>query len=252
MPLTAFWDGTLTGHATSAITLLNVDVNILKDLIPGGTTLSNINNANELPVYLAFNFIQSKVTTPIPRYTLTYRELVFCIPNVQLENSTDTTLYAYAPVLYLNSLQAVLGGRFFFDLAKKYASCILDMPDDPSLKIQFSAHAFLIPRDVKFKSTFEKDGSPVPTHQCPNFQLINPILQQPIIVYDRHLKFRSFQLIMEDLDSISIQPMTGYFQTGDFINGLNLDRPLQSINTSPLGTFGINYNWKLTKPRRIQ
>lgn len=248
MPIN-LWSGSISGHVTSILTILNIDKNILEALIPKGTRLANTDNANEHPVYFSFNLMQNKVTTPIPGYTLKYREMVVGITNVQLENSTDTTLYTYSPILYLNSLQGVLGGRIFYDLPKKFASFIFDTKDE---KYQFSAHTLFMPNDVKFESQFEKDGLPMQANQSPNFEVIKPILQQPLIIYDKHFKFRSCEYKILGLDTSSIQPMTGKFQTVDFKKGLNQKEwTLQSINATQLGTFGINYDWQLTKPQKI-
>jgi hypothetical protein len=57
---------------------------------------------------------------------------------------------------------------------------------------------------------------------------------------------------MEELIISTIQPVTGNLKTGKFIRGLdNASFQLDSINDTPLGSFRIEYNWRLTKATPI-
>jgi hypothetical protein len=247
------WNGSLSGRAVSIISFLAIEKTVLLKLIPPGLTLADqeITPAGYHPIYLAFNLKQKNVTTPIPGFKLrNYSEFALCIPYLRLKDKADEVHYTYSPVLYLNSLLAVIGGHIFFWLPKILASVLTNSTANGDTTFT-SAH-FFNRNNFYFKASFKKDGAAIPAFDSENFLALKSMLKQPLIVYHSAKRFRTMNYQMEELIISTIQPLIGNLKTGKFIRGLdNANFQLDSINDTPLGTFRIEYNWRLTKATPI-
>ncbi len=248
------WSGDISGSASSVIAVVAMEDSVLTPLLPDGLKLATqlLTEPGLHPVYFAFNFKQINVTTPLPFFKLNYAEFAMGIPYLQLQNSAITNNFAFSPVLYLNSLPATLGGRFFFSLPKNF-SHIQIAQNKKKNESSFLASHYFNHNETYLQGIFNQDGPAIKGHSLKNFVDIMPLLKQPLIVYDVLNGFRYTDYDMEGLDTCYIQPMTGSCKTDDFITGIqHKNMALQSINNSVLGTFKIDYNWKLSKATPVK
>ncbi len=250
--LRKLWNGAISGHATSIISFLALDKEIVQKLIPQGLLLSeqSITEQSLHPVYFAFNLKQQNVTTPLPFVKLNYAEYAMGIPFLKMKGGNQVN-YAFSPVLYLNSILATIGGRLFFSLPKNYAH--VDINETDTTRRTFEASQVFNHQNIYLEADFKNDGPEIPAASNNNFLSIKPMLLQPLIVHDSENGFRSTNYTMEGLETTSIQPVTGTCKTGNFLQGLHHQQiTLNSINTSVLGSFEISYDWQLTGVKPVK
>ncbi len=242
------WNGSISGRANSIISFIAIEENILQDILPRGLVLADqkVTTSGYHPVYLAFNLTQKNVTTIFPGFTLNYSEFACGIPYVQMQQGVDATTFAYSPVLYLNSILATLGGSILFSLPKKYAN--VTTSSSTTGNTLFTTARFFNPGKIHFKASWKHDGPAVAGFDSENFLSVKPMLTQPLIVHSPLQGFRTTDYVIEELVLSTIQPIEGECNTKNFLKGLdNRHLRLDSINHSPLGSFQMEYNWRLTR-----
>lgn len=244
-----FYKGYITGQVESCVIFDAFPVELVLNLLPEGFQLAAQNASPEgtHPVYWCFNLNQSKVGTPLPLLCLKYHEFAFVIPYVQYGDQT-TTMGAYSPALYLNSLMGVLGGRVLFQLPKHYRSCSLSSASFSGEDIMMTVKSNKSSTPI-LKASFIKDQNPIAS-TSEAFDHIKSMLDQRLIS-DGWLGRRSstFNLFYQD---VPIFPLSSTIETGQFLPGLNDTlRRIPPITDDALGGFYFDLNWKLSLPKKL-
>lgn len=237
---TDFYKGYLSGSVDASVIFMGIDCEILKPLLPAGVELApqDFTPPGLHPVYWSFNLHLHNVSTPIPGLLLNYNEFAFVINCVRYRDNPE--LLGYPVVLYLNNWMAILGGRIFWRLNKRYASCSVDTGSpDSSFQIE-----------TRMTGAFENAGAAVLASDSENFRLVKPLLDQPLLTVGWFGYCQSsFQL---DFTKAYIQPQKGEIVTQNFLPGLNSQiLPFDSLQQSPMGGFYCSVPWVLKRPRRL-
>ncbi len=179
-------------------------------------------------------------TTDVPP-NLNYYEFIAMLPYVQFKNNanaSDGGPYCYLPVLYLNSILAVLGGRVFWEFNKILTGFTVMTNDGSFTATDINTNSIILSGQTTLSGLKEKGSS------FPNFNKILPILQLPVIEHGPYGYVSSIYKI--NLDGVEITPadiaitnqQSNYFPAG-LCN-------IPSIATNPLGAFHMNYDWELS------
>jgi hypothetical protein len=244
-----FYKGYITGIVESCVLFDEFSKEALCQLLPPGYRLARqtIARPGMHPIYWCFNLNQKKVGTPLPFLCLNYHEFAFVIPFVQC-TAENNIIGAYVPVLYLNSLAGVLGGKFFYQLNKSWKKCRVSPTtfDDKAGSEMFIEG--LNDKKHILTSSFQKSGKSLPYQESKNFMRVKPMLDQELISHGLW-GYKSSKFIL-NYDGLNIQPISGNVKTVDFIDGFqNIERKIPSIEDSTLGGFYFNTNWQLNLPK---
>ena len=169
---------------------------------------------------------------------LNYYEFIVMIPYVRFKDAqyNDDGPYCYLPVLYLNSLAAVVGGRVFWEFNKELAHFSVQPGDFTVLK--FSTRTKLL------SGKTEATASRQPADSIPNFEKIKPILQLPVIEHGPLGYVSSiYHISLEKVDIAPTELDINNLGTNFLPTGILASPP---ITQSPLGAFLIDYDWKLS------
>jgi Acetoacetate decarboxylase (ADC) len=198
------------------------------------------------PLLLMFNKTQLQSNSTLERIAqeyklglnLNYNEFIVMLPYVQFTNSeyNEGAPYCYLPVLYLDSILAVLGGRIFWEFNKILA------------KFDVEGFNFNVYDEMNgttlFTTQFAAEGAPVLDSQVPNFETIAPILRLPVIEHGPYGYVSSVYTVGYENEMITPGDMQLNNNSCRFMPSGLLSSP--SINQSPMGCFNLTYNWTLT------
>jgi hypothetical protein len=238
----------LEGHCLGRFAFCSVASAFLQSLLPDDLVLASqpYTPTGEHPLLLMFNNTWLKSNPNLKRIatesnvalSLNYFEYIVMLPYVKFKEPpyNNKGPYCYLPILYLNSLLAVMGGRIFWEFNKQMAG--------------FSVQPLL------FSVTAETDGTPLlsgatpimgilqPDTSIPNFQAITPMLQLPVIEHGLYGYVSSvYKIFFENIDiapaAIDVSNSACHFMPPGVISS-------PAITENPLGSFHMDYNWKLS------
>lgn len=244
----------LSGSCQGRFALHLVPSDFLSSLLPPGLILAQQPYAPEgfHPLMLMFNLTHLHSNIKLPELAqkaglglnLTYNEFIVMLPFVRLNRHINDpqTNFCYLPVLYLDSLLAVMGGRVFWEFNKIPAHFYLD--DNRSITIKSE-----VLDETYFTAAFSPPEKSSPARDNPNFIALEPILNLPVIEFGLEGYVTSVYRIA--YEQAVIQPCTTsvdnirceYFPKG------KMDIP--SLYENVMGAFYMNYDWDLTWAKKI-
>lgn len=238
----------LEGHCLGRFAFCSVGSDFLQSLLPADLVLApqNYTPGGQHPLLLMFNNTRLKTNPNLERIAsesnialeLKYFEFIVMLPYVQFKDPqyNGKGPYCFLPVLYLNSILAVLGGRIFWEFNKEIAGFSVQ-PSEFSVT-QESADAVLLSGLTLLMGYMQPDKS------IPNFQAITPILRLPVIEHGPYGYVSSiYKIFFEGLDISPAGAMITNTSCKFLPPGL-INSP--SIIEKPLGAFHMDYNWKLS------
>jgi hypothetical protein len=240
-------DVALFGTVAGKFAFIEVDSGFAQSLLPKDLELApqSFSPLGKHPLLLMFNRTHLEPNTNLERIAkeyklgieLDYNEFIVMLPYCQFIDPTynEGAPYCYLPVLYLDSLLAVLGGRIFWEFNKEMAR--FDLSNGYSISSEILDSLIL-------SSTSMVQGMPILDSSLPNFQSITPILSLPVIEHGPY----------GYVSSIYTVDYQGQFITPSNVNLNNVSCPFlpkgtitsPSIEEAALGCFNLNYNWSLT------
>jgi hypothetical protein len=238
----------LTGNCNGKFTFVSVDASFLQSLLPPSIILAQqkYTPPGQHPLLLMFNdtYLQSNdfLKSIARQYNiplkLHYNEFIVMIPFVKFRDEAlnESTAYCFLPVLYLDSLLAVIGGRIFWEFNKNMA--VFDVTNTTYL---VSSEEL---RQPYFYSEFILGKDRLPSRDVKNFVSITPILELPVIEYGSYGYVSSiYKIEYEDAYIIPISSTT----ENRFCRYLpNTTLQVPDILVNELGGFIMNYTWSLS------
>ncbi len=241
----------LKGHCWGRFALASFKSEDLQALLPPDLELApqSYTPEGEHPMLFMFDntwlylnpyLIELIDTTDVPP-NLHYYEFIAMLPYVQFKNNANQNEngpYCFLPVLYLDSILAVWGGRIFWEFNKILTGFTVMTNDGSFSATDISNNSVILSGDTAESGT-KKSG-----RSFGNFVKILPILQLPVIEHG-HLGYVS-SIYKIDLDNVDITPADisiNNLQSNYFPKGIANIPP---ISTNMLGAFHMNYNWELS------
>ncbi len=238
----------LEGHCLGRFAFCSVASEFLQTLLPDELVLApqQYTPTGLHPLLLMFNNTWLKPNLNLERIAteaniglgLNYFEFIVMLPYVQFKDQkyNDKGPYCFLPILYLNSILAVLGGRIFWEFNKQMAefsvqpsefTVMEEAGDNPMLSGVTLFAGFLQP---------EKSVS--------NFQAITPILQLPVIEHGPYGYVSSiYKIAFENIDispsGVDVSNLSCQFMPSGLTSS-------PAITENPLGAFQMDYDWKLS------
>ena len=247
-------DNPLAGSCEGRFVLTSLPAEFLESLLPPLLQLGpqNYSPAGYHPVMLMHNYTHLHSTDHLTRIAilnklelkLDYNEFILMLPFVQFRDNTVEAgkQFCFLPVLYLDSLLAVMGGRMFWEFNKEMARFKVSETD-------FSVHTEILD-DLYFTSTFQQDGNPVPTRSIQNFEDLKPILDLPVIEFGPEGYVTSIYKM--DYETAELVPTTAsVINTSCKYLPAHASIIADSIEQQVLGAFNMNYNWELSWATKI-
>jgi len=245
----------LEGECDGRFALTLVDARFLQRLLPPDLELAPnpFSQGDRHPLMLMFDKVtlrlndnlerivaeyQLKATEHQLRLELNYNEFIVMLPYVQFKKGTGLTdgiLYCYLPVLYLDSLLAVIGGRIFWEFNKRMSRFAIN---SSTYEVRPLLGSLLL------RSTGMMDGDPVPGSSVPNFVSITPILDLPVIEYGRIGYVSSIYKVEYQNQAIMPSSINFSNESSEYLPPGSLTVP--SIRENVMGCFDMTYNWKLS------
>jgi hypothetical protein len=238
----------LYGTVKGRFAFIEVDSTFAQSLLPADLELApqTLSPVGKHPILLLFNRTHLEPNTKLDRIAkeyklgieLDYNEFIVMLPYVQFKDSTynDGAPYCFLPVLYLDSLLAVLGGRIFWEFNKELA------------RFDTSGYNFNVSSEILdtpiFTSEFLLSGMPVRDESLQNFSIIEPVLNLPVIEHGPYGYVSSIYTVAYENQFITPSSITlnnvscPYLPLGNITSN--------SITETPLGCFDLDYNWSLT------
>lgn len=175
---------------------------------------------------------------------LHYNEFIVMLPYVQFKEEKYNTdgPFCFLPVLYLDSLLAVLGGRIFWEFNKDLAHFKVNNLD---YEIDHE-----ITRASYLNATFSEAPSLVLGEDLANFRAITPILQLPVIEYGLLGYISSVYKVGYENSYIGPFSMELTNKSCPYLPKETFQIP--SIIDNPLGAFTLTYDWSLTYAKPIK
>ncbi len=238
----------LAGHCQGRFAFSSVPNDFLQSLLPSDLVLAsqNYTPAGQHPLLFMFNNtwlhtnpnLVKIVATENVEMKLNYFEFIVMIPYVQFSDNeyNSNAPYCFLPILYLNNILAVLGGRVFWEFNKQMAG--FTVGDGDFFVTEESTNELLL------SSTSLMAGFLQPNKSVSNFQDIVPILQLPVIEHGPYGYVSSIYKI--GLDNTEIAPTGILFknQSCNFMPSGLTSSP--SIQENQLGAFLMEYDWALS------
>lgn len=238
----------LTGSAIGQFVFTSAPAPFLQSLLPPDLELApqTYTPAGYHPLLLMYNdtvlnanpFLQKIAAMEDLGFTLKYHEFIVMLPYVQFTDPAynGKAPYCYLPVLYLDSVLAVLGGRVFWEFNKELATFDTHPPD--YIITQQGTSTPLVSGESMLTGFERLDSS------IPNFNSIVPILQLPVIEHGPIGYVSSiYQVDFENIDispgGIVVNNLSSPFLPFGLINS-------PAITENVLGAFHMNYNWALS------
>jgi hypothetical protein len=245
----------LEGECDGRFALTLVNAGFLQRLLPPDLELASnpFSQQGRHPLMLMFDKVTLRMNDNLERIAaeyqlkatehqlnleLNYNEFIAMLPYVRFKEDTslaDGIDYCFLPVLYLDSLLAVIGGRIFWEFNKRLSRFAID-PTTYQVKSWLGT--------VLLSSTGTMDGDPIPGSSVPNFVAITPILDLPVIEYGKVGYVSSIYKV--EYQNQVIRPSSIHFsnRSSEYLPAGSLDVP--SIRQNVMGCFDMTYNWKLS------
>jgi hypothetical protein len=237
--------GTCNGH----LAFTTVDATFLQGLLPPDIELAPQTYAPEglHPLLLMFNDTWLQSNPNLERIAkeynlelkLHYNEFIVMLPYVQFKDAqyNDDGPWCFLPVLYLDSLLAVLGGRIFWEFNKELARF-------DTLGGIFNVNSE-ITNSPLFSTAFGlMAGQPVVGSTQPNYVDIMPILKLPVLEYGGYGYVTSVYSINYETAVITPQGTNVTNHSSKYLPPGILQIP--AITQNPMGCFNMNYDWSLS------
>ncbi len=238
----------LEGHCHGRFAFFSAASDFLQTLLPDDLVLApqEYTPAGQHPLLLMFNDTWLKSNPNLQRIaaasdavlSLHYYEFIVMLPYVQFKEPqyNGKAPYCYLPVLYLNSLLAVMGGRIFWEFNKQMAG--FSVQELAFFVMQEAGNNPILSGATPIMGILQPDKS------IPNFQTITPILQLPVIEHGPLGYVSSiYKIFFENIDiapaAIHVSNSSCQFMPNGLISS-------PAITENPLGSFRMDYNWKLS------
>lgn len=244
----------LFGKCKGRFSFIIVSNEFAQELLPPDLELApqNYTQNDQHPLLLMYNntwlhsnpFLEKIAKTNHLDLNLHYNEFIVMMPYVQFkdDNYNKDGPYCFLPVLYLDSLLAVLGGRIFWEFNKEMAHFSTDQP-------QYSV-SHEISRKTYLTSQFSLSGMPVISSSVSNFQSITPILELPVIEYGNLGYITSIYKVNYENAYIMPFDLTMTNHSSSYLPISTFNSP--NILTQEMGSFNMDYEWSLTYAKFIK
>jgi hypothetical protein len=244
----------LFGHCNARFAFTTVEAGFAQSLLPDELELApqSYAPAGFHPLLLMFNDTYLQSNDEMNRISkefhlqmnLHYNEFIVMLPYVQFKSPVPGAEgpFCFLPVLYLDSILAVLGGRIFWEFNKHLA------------RFDVTPTAFNVSSEITdsslFSTTFLIEGDPVVDNDLANFNAITPILNLPVIEYGVYGYVSSIYSVA--YQNVVITPLSL-----ELVNHSCIYLPagpisVPGIQSSPMGCFAMSYDWTLTYIRFIK
>lgn len=198
------------------------------------------------PIMLMFNNTWLHSNEDLERITkeyhlqlnLHYNEFIVMLPFAQFKdpNHDQDGPYCFLPVLYLDSILAVLGGRIFWEFNKEMA------------RFDIAGNQYNVMHELTntalFSSEITISGPPVIDNSVPNFNAITPILDLPVLEYGIYGYVSSVYTVAYKNAIITPATLQLTNHSCKYLPPGLLDIP--SIEQNEMGCFNLQYNWTLS------
>lgn len=238
----------LEGHCEGRFAFCSVASAFLQSLLPDDLVLAPqpYTPAGEHPLLLMFNNTLLKTNPNLERismeqnvaFTLKYYEFIVMLPYVQFKDAryNSKAPYCYLPILYLDSILAVMGGRIFWEFNKEMAGFVVS-PSDFFVMEESTSNTLL-------SGVTQIMGFLQPDKSVPNFQKITNILRLPVIEHGPYGYVSSiYKIAYEDIDiaaaGLDYNNLSCQYMPAGLISS-------PAITQNPLGAFHMDYDWKLS------
>ena len=238
----------LEGHCHGRFAFFSTDSQFLQTLLPDDLVLApqSYSPPGQHPHLLMFNDTWLKSNLNLERIAaasdsilnLHYNEFIVMLPYVQFKEPPydEKGPYCYLPVLYLDSLLAVLGGRLFWEFNKEMAQFTVD-PGSFNVIAENGTNPLV--SGVSLMAGFLQ-----PDKSIANFQTIAPILELPVIEHGPYGYVSSVYKIFFENQDISPTGLDVNNSSCQYMPPGLLTSP--AITENPLGSFLLDYDWKLS------
>lgn len=244
------------GSSTYRSVTLALPANQVRQCLPAGLELGeqHVTPEGTHPVVLSFNeFSRTQWSVPNPLPSLNYHEFTFGVPYSCLTSGVQTGLvprtlgpYYFLPRLLLDNYMAVLGGVFFWGLAKQLATFTVRQ------------HAWAISHgDTPLISlSWKEAGEQKPVDAYPHFAAVRGMLDQPLVSLVPASIGPWFVIADYDRgwDTAALRPIEMSVQVGtEFVPGFTTGRYPQKgespgIQETVLGSYELRAPWRLGLP----
>lgn len=246
----------LVGSCKARFALAGIDATFLQTLLPDRLTLAeqNYTEVGKHPVLFMFEktHLESDFSRHPSRSTLDtleqdvkhflkldYNEFIVMLPFVKFKEgvTVEKNLFCYLPVLLLDSILAVLGGRVFWDFNKLLASF--------NIKEKEYAVNTSIFNDPILRGNFSIEGDPIKAVEHENFKRLIPILELPVVeegsgVYSKCI----YKIDYQDAYITPVSSLIENFNCQYLPRNFRVSVP--NICQQVMGSFDINYDWSLS------
>ena len=236
----------LSGNCKGMFAFFSISENFLQTLLPPDLELASqpYTPPGQHPLLIMFNNTWLTTNSNLDTITakpdfglnLNYYEFIVMLPYVQFKDPAyqQEGPYCYLPVLYLNCLAAVLGGRIFWEFNKEMA----EFSVEPGNFTVSKSKTNLLSGLTKLTGVMQPSGS------ISNFKKITPILQLPVIEHGLYGYVSSiYKILLDNTDiaptEIDINNLSSTFLPPGLINS-------SPITENPLGAFLMDYDWELS------
>ena len=235
-------------HCHGRFAFLSAASDFVQGLLPADLVLSSQQYTPEgqHPLLLMFNDTWLKTNPNLEKIAtasdavlnLHYDEFIVMLPYVQFKEPqyNGKGPYCYLPVLYLDSILAVLGGRIFWEFNKEMAD--FDVQPTTFTVMEEGGTNMILSGLILFSGFLQPD------HSVPNFEKIAPILQLPVIEHGLYGYVSSVYKIFFENQDIAAAGVDVTNTSCQFMPPGLISSP--AITENPLGSFYMDYDWKLS------
>jgi hypothetical protein len=246
----------LIGSCKARFAFAGIDARFLQTLLPDRLTLAEQNYTEPGKHPVLFMFEQTHLESDFSRHPsrsildtleqdvkhllkLDYNEFIVMLPFVKFKEgvTVEKNLFCYLPVLLLDSVLAVLGGRVFWDFNKRLASFDITQREYAVNTIIFS--------DPILKGNFLIEGEPIKAVENENFKRLMPILELPVVEEGSGLYSTCiYKINYQDAYITPVSSQIENFNCQYLPRNLRISVP--NILQQVMGSFDINYDWSLS------
>lgn len=244
----------LYGTCKGRFAFLTLSADFVLSLLPRHLELApqNYTSKEKHPVLLMFNDTVLEFNDDLARKAkeldipikLDYNEFIVMVPYVQFDQAkyNEEAPYCFLPVLYLDSLLAVLGGRVFWEFNK-----ILTHFDPNPHHYEIQTEVF---RHPLLSCEFTDSLSSFPGEGFKNFDAITPILELPVLEYGIWGYMTSRYRVGYQGEMITPFTLKMENQGSKYLPEGIFNAP--SIIKNELGCFNLDYKWSLSHAKLIK
>lgn len=226
------------GQLDAVMLTVAVKTALVQSQLPAAlqTVPQDVTTRGTHPVGLMFNWHRNVRPSFSPFSGLSYPEFGILIPFIgHADHRPDEVPMAYIADLFVGHLLAKAFG-IPYGYNKRMAS--FDYRDK-TFRVEASG-------TLVADATFARRGLPRTIDRLDQMATARTMIEQPMVNVDP-AGFLHYSYLEMHLDEAEFQPMEGRVSLNDD-RGHGIDRPISSIETSPLGAFAIRTHWTLTQP----